>query len=288
MSPELQMLLIAIVFLSQIAVLSFIAPIRLGYFYRKLYDSYPESGFPRFYPVPRAEMERNFNRYTLVRLATGPVGLAALVYGFLSGDPLLFAKIMLVVGMFQVLSTLVVQRWRPGILRAMGKLPPPPRRSAELRRWRITDFVPPALIGLALASILSVFAAVVHVWSVARGDGGMIGFSLFAALPLTTGYLGWMLLRIWKPVSPEQDQAVSSNADLFPQRQRRLRVLFVAATITGLALTYVLILGAGTMGLDFFWTCIGMSILMQVLFLVVPGLAFRTIRSLDFSGYRTA
>jgi hypothetical protein len=52
-SPEIQTLLITIVFVSQIAVLSFVAPIRLRRFYSKLYARYPEAQYPRFYPAPR-------------------------------------------------------------------------------------------------------------------------------------------------------------------------------------------------------------------------------------------
>jgi hypothetical protein len=279
------MLVITIVFLSQIVVVSFVAPIRFRRLYAKLHDSYPESEYPLFYPVPHAEMERKLRRYTMLRMATGPIALAALVYGIvLAGDPQQLARIMAGVLMLQMLSTLLAYRWRPGILRAMSKLPPPARRSAELRRWRITDFVSPALIVLALASVLSVFAAVSWVFVGAPGDGGIIGFAILGALPIATAYLAGMLFRIWKPVSQVRSNTHSMQSDLFRQRQIRLRLLFGAATLTGLALSFVLLAGAGTLGLD--WTSMAVSVLAQFLTLVVPGLAFRAIRSLDFSEYR--
>jgi hypothetical protein len=285
MSPEIQTLLIAIVFLSQIVVVSFVAPIRFRRLYAKLYDSYPETEYPRFYPVPHDEMERQLRRYTMLRMATGPIGLAALVYGIVvAGDPQQLARIMMGVLMFQMFSTLLAYRWRPGILRAMSKLPPPARRSAELRRWRITDFVSPALIVLALASVLSAFAAVTSVFVGARGDAGINGFAILGALPIATAYLAGMLFRIWKPVSQVRGDTHSMQSDLFRQRQVRLRLLFGAATLTGLALSFVLLAGAGTIGLD--WTSMALSVLAQFLYLMVPGLAFRAIGSLDFSAYR--
>ena len=75
MSPEFQTLLITTVLLSQIVVLSIVAPIRLRRFYSKLYVRYPEAEYPQFYPVPCAEMERSFRRYLMIRMATGPIGL---------------------------------------------------------------------------------------------------------------------------------------------------------------------------------------------------------------------
>jgi hypothetical protein len=289
MTPEIQTLLITIVFLSQIVVLSFLAPIRFRRLYTKLYDSYPETEYPRFYPVPRVAMERQLSRYLLIRMATGPIGMAALILGLVyGGDPQQLARIMGAVLIVQILSGIVGYRWRPGILRAMSRLPPPARRSAELRRWRITDFVSPALIVAGLVSVLSVFAAAGYVFFVGQGDGGIIGFAIGGALPIATGYLAWMLIRIWKPVSLVPSVSSPPEADLFRQRQRGFRVLFVAATVTGLALSIVLLAGAGTIGLDFLCTRLAVSLLAQVLVVVVPSLGFRTIRSLDFSEYRAA
>jgi hypothetical protein len=289
MSPETQTLLITIVFLSQIVVLSFVAPIRFHRLYAKLYVSYPEAEYPRFYPVPRAEMDRSLKRYLMIRMATGPIGLAALVYGLFNGtDPQQLGRIMGGVLIVQILSGILAYRWRPGLLRAMSKLPPPSRRSAELRRWRITDFVSPALVALGLASELSVFAVVAYVYIAGQGDRGIIGFAIFGAIPISIAYLAWMLLRIWKPVWSTRGNTYPSETDLFRQRQRGFRVLFVAATITGLILSFLLLAGAGTIGLDFLWTRLAISLLAQALVLVVPSLAFRMIGSLDFSGYRAA
>ena len=52
MNPETLSLLIGIVTLSQILVLSFIAPIRLRRFSTLQYDNHPETEYPRWYPVP--------------------------------------------------------------------------------------------------------------------------------------------------------------------------------------------------------------------------------------------
>jgi hypothetical protein len=144
------------------------------------------------------------------------------------------------------------------------------------------------LIVLGLVSVLSVFAVVAYIYVAGQGDGGLISFAIFGALPISIVYFAWMLLRIWKPVSPARGDTYPSQSDPFRQRQRGLRVLFVAATITGLALSFVLLAGAGTIGLDFLWIRVAISLLAQFLFVVVPGLAFRVVCSLDLSGYRTA
>ena len=289
MNPETHTLLIAILTLSQILVLSFISPIRLRRFCTQQYDSHPETEYPRWYPVPRSELERLLNRNRAVRMTVGLLGLAVLVCCVVFAvSPSVLSAFMVCFLLIQLWSGELA--WLPGmrkVLRAMREMPPPVRRSIELRRWRITDFVSPVVIVLGFASQLAVLAAGIYPYLAGRHD--VPGFPVVVAvLAATIWILGRMVYRIVRPVAPVRIDPNMSEADLHRLRQRALQGQFVQAATLGVLNSFALLIFGGIIALDPLWFFLGFSVWVQVRSLLSPGSLFRFVRLQDFSVYRAA
>src|SRR5688572_3287444 len=71
MIPDFQILLIALVFASQIVVLSFYTPIRWQQYHARLFENYPREEYPLLHPLPRDELERKFAIFRPMHLIIG-------------------------------------------------------------------------------------------------------------------------------------------------------------------------------------------------------------------------
>src|SRR4051812_47010352 len=86
MIPDFQFLLIAVVFASQIVVLSFYAPIRWQRYHARLFEKYPREEYPRLHPLPREELERKFAIFRPMHLIIGVVASLAFLGAFIYAD----------------------------------------------------------------------------------------------------------------------------------------------------------------------------------------------------------
>jgi hypothetical protein len=289
MSPEFHVLLIAIVTLSQILVMSFIAPISLRRFCTQQYDSHPETEYPRWYPVPRSELERLLQRHVVVLMGVGLIGLLVLVCCVVfSVSTSVLSAFMVCFLLLQLWSGHLA--WLPGmrkVLHAMREMPPPVRRSVELHRWRITDFVSPLMIVPGFASQLAVLAAGTYVYLEGRPDVPGLPV-VIAVLAVTVWILGRLVYRVVRPAAPVRIDPNMSDVDLHRLRQRVIQGQFVQAAALGVLNSFALLIFGGVVVLDPLWFFLGFSLLVQLRSLLSPGSLFRFVRSQDFSVYRAA
>lgn len=291
MKPETLSLLIGIVTLSQILVLSFIAPIRLRRFSTMQYDNHPETEYPRWYPVPRAELDRLVNRHVVVSMAAGLVGLIWLICAMVIGAaPMSLAAFTMCFLLLQLWSgELAWLRGARKVLRALREMPPPARRSVELHRWRISDFVSPVVIVLGFASQLA--AVAVGMYAYLQGRHAALpasGFIVVALLAASLWILGRLVYRILRPVSPARIDPSMADADLYRLRQRVVQGQFVQAATVGLLNAFALAIFGGIIAIDPLWFFLAFSLWAQARWLLSPGSLFRFVRSQDFSVYRAA
>lgn len=289
MSPDIHTLLIAIVTLSQILVMSFIAPVRLRRFCTAQYDSHPETEYPRWYPVPRAELERLLKRHLAVLMAVGLIGLVVLAFSVVLGaPPTALSAFMVCLLLIQLWSGDLA--WLPGmrkVLRVMREMPPPVRRSVELHRWRITDFVSPLVIVLGFASQLAAVAVGICAYLEGRHDVPVFPV-VIALLAATIWILGRMVYRILRPVPVPRIDPNMSETDLHQLRQRAIEGQFVSAATLGVLNSFALLIFSGIISLDPIWFFLGVSLWVQLRSLLSSSSLFRFVRSQDFSVYRAA
>src|SRR5688500_9978367 len=86
MTPDIQTLLIAAVFASQIFVFSFYTPIRWRRYHARLFEKYPREEYPRLHPLPREELERKFSLFKPVHLIIGVGAVLVLLGAFIYAD----------------------------------------------------------------------------------------------------------------------------------------------------------------------------------------------------------
>ena len=163
MTLDLQRILFAAVFASQIIVLSFYVPRRWRQYHALMFTRYPPEEYPRLYPVPREKMERRLAVAMPLHLAIGGISAITLIVSVLHGaDSLQLARRMFTCLLFQILPAYLSMFLMTGVAKAFRAMPPPSVRSVELRPWRAVDFVSPLWIGLGLAGqVIALTCAVV-------------------------------------------------------------------------------------------------------------------------------
>ncbi len=153
MSLDIQTVLIAILFGSQVFVLSFLTPRRSRQFHALMVRRYPPEQYPKLYPVPREKVQRRLDSMRPVNLAIGGGAAITLFVSLIHGaDSVELARRMFCWLLFQILPLYLSLIWTIKAARALRAMPPPHARSVELRPWRLGDFVSPLWVGLGLAA----------------------------------------------------------------------------------------------------------------------------------------
>jgi hypothetical protein len=285
MIPDYPILLVALLFASQIAVLSFYAPIRWRQYHAHLFEKYPREQYPRLHPLPREELERKFAIFTPMHLIIGVVAslvfLGALIYADsargLAGPMMmcLLAQVMLPIYIALPLEF----RIRKGL----SSMPPPSRRSVELRKWRVTDFVSPLWIGVGISvQVLCVVCAVaVHLYR--PGTQGILVTGIGSGAMLLA-----MILSLFTPGSATSTRAdpFMSPADTFRVRQRVNLFLYVGNPALCAWFTSTLLYNAGLVHLDLAYQFLIVSIIAQLAGLALVSRWNRDLNTRDFSVYR--
>ncbi len=283
MASNLQSLLVAIVFASQIIVLSFYVPLRWRRYYALMFERYPPQQYPRLYPVPQAEIERNQAVFGSVQLAVGVAAviscIGALIY---ATSPRLIATLMMVCGLVQTMLMMsVAMRLEARIGMAFRGVPPPSVRSAELRRWRVTDFVSPLWIGLGLGLQVMGLACAAFVW--------LHWPQTLALRPATIAGAGLLAVMTYALVRPDRLTRVDpymSPADTFAARQARYRGVFRAGAVLGVYQTFILLYNTRFIRFDGVYLFMIFSVLLQLWGLLIVMRLTRNFSKRDFSVYR--
>lgn len=149
-----QNIVLLIVLASQTLFVSGYFPFRLIRRVRYIVETYPPSSHPKLYPVSVDAVHRTLRAYRAWNLFNLAVGLALVASGFLIPRAELLGwdsqSVVLLYFLLQNTPLLLVSK-SPGFAFFNPAREPGNRRSAELRRRSVLDFVSPVAIALAAA-----------------------------------------------------------------------------------------------------------------------------------------
>ncbi len=287
MTVNFQTFLFAALFASQIIVLSFYAPQRWRRYHALMFTRYPPEQYPRLYSVPKQQIERKLATFRATHLAIGfgavVVFLAALIF---AKSPHWFAIYMGETAVVQFAVPLYIIAMPLGIRisKAFRAMPPPSPRSAELRQWRVTDFVSPLWIGLGLVlqTLGLACAAFIYLrWLNTHTVGPLVVTTAAGVMML------WLMIHtLFSPQGSARPDPYMSGADTFRVRQRRCRMRFGGGAFWGVFQTLLLLYNAQLIRFDFGYLYAGMSVLLQLGALVLVSNEDRDFDRRDFSVYR--
>lgn len=283
MVTDIQIVLIVCVFASQILVLSFVTPRRRNQLYSLMFTRYPPQEYPRLYPVTPERIQRIQSFFKPLHVVFGIGAAVTLGTGLVRGiaAPEL-ARWMLICLLVQILPLYLALPWSIKWTKAYRAMPPPSVRSAELRPWRIVDFVSPLRIGLGLlgAELALVCAVLAYLHRP----------QVLIVILWCAGFSGWLLLRmiyvLFRPMRFGRLDPYMSTTDTFRARQRRFRFLFSAGTILGGFFSLIVLYDAQLIRFDRVYLLVGISIVFQLIGIALVLAQSRDLRTRDFSVYR--
>jgi hypothetical protein len=283
MAIDVNTLLIAVIFGSQVFVLSFLVPRRRRQYAEVLFTRYPPEEFPRLYPVPREQTRRRLAIVARLHVAMGAIAAVTLAIGLLRGvGSTELARRLLCCLIAQILPTYVAMPWMIGVARAFRAMPPPSARATELRPWRIVDFVSPTWIVSGIAGqVLALTCAAVALLHRSDSLRVVLYCSVISVALLLR--MTWLLLG---RVTFARVDPYMSTVDTFRARQRRFRLLFGAGAAMGGYFAFVQLNQAGLVHLDFQYVIAGISVAIQVIWFAAIAAHGRELEIRDFSVYR--
>ncbi len=283
MNLDIQTVLIAILFGSQVFVLSFLTPRRSRQFRALMVRRYPPEQYPKLYPVPREKVQRRLDSMRPVHLAIGGGAALTLLVSLIHGaDSVELARRMFCWLLFQILPLYVSVIWLIKAARALRAMPPPHTRSVELRPWRIVDFVSPLWIGFGLFGQVMALACSAVAYLHRREALPMV---LFCSIISGALLIRMIHVLLGRAAFTRADPYMSA-ADIFRARQQRFRGLFGGGAALGACFAFLLLNQAQRVRFEQVYGLIGASIAMQLVWLEVISAQNRDLDKRDFSVYR--
>jgi hypothetical protein len=283
-----QIALIAILFGSQILVLSFLTPLRSRQYQALMFTRYPLKEYPRLYPVPRDVMERRRALVRPLHLIVGSAAVVTLIVSLIHGaDPVTLTRRMFCCLLIQILPLYISVFWTVKVAKAFHAMPPPNVRTADFRMWRLVDFVSPLWIALGVAAqVITLTCALVAYLH--RREAFL--------MPLVCSIISgaWLVPMIYVLLGRAtftRADPYMSTADVFRFRQRRFRALFCGGAALGGFNAFNLLHQAQLIGANLdsgyqFVSFIGCSVVMQLLWFGLVSVQRRDLQTRDFSVYR--
>jgi hypothetical protein len=283
MSLDIQTVLIAFLFGSQIFVLSFLTPRRSRQFHARMFSRYPPEQYPKLYPVPRQKVQRRLDAMRPVHLAVGGGAAVTLFVSLIQGaDSVELARRMFCWLLFQILPLYLSLIWMIKAARAFRGMPPPHVRSVELRPWRIVDFVSPLGIGLGLVGQVMALACSMVAYLQRREALPMV---LFCSIISGALLIRMIYLLLGRAAFTRADPYMSA-ADTFRVRQRRFRAFFGGGAALGACFAFMLLTQAQFVRFEQMYSFAGISIVIQLVWLALVSAEGRDLDKRDFSVYR--
>jgi hypothetical protein len=284
MSFDVTTVLIGAIFTSQILVVSFLSAWRFARANRLMRQNYPAGDFPRLYPISPEQMQRQHTLRMAVRVTIGIAAVGVLVLSLVRGIPAArLADYMIWAALAQILPMLLFLPWQIRIARTIRAMPAPAVRSAELRSWRVVDFVTPAVIALAIAASVMALSAVTYFYI--RDPSRHIAPALFGWI-----FNGLVLLRmlylLFGSATMARPDPYMSDDDLYHSRRTRVRMLFRMAIIMGVYFTFMQFWGAGVLRIDRVHIQSAVSVMIQLTSLFLTHRLLRLVAERDLTPYR--
>jgi hypothetical protein len=277
--------LIAAAFASQILVCSFLTAWRFSRAWALVRQKYPPAEYPRLYPFAYEQLFLQFSILRGLRIAIGVGATAALAFGLLQGiTTRRLSEFMMWALGAQLLPSLIYLPMYFRMMRAIRAMPVPAVRSAELRQWRLADFVAPAWVVSGITASIVALATTAYLYNDnPHRNPGALAFGLLVN--------GWLLLRmlyvVLRPPAMRRPDPYMSDDDVFRARRMRLRMLFVMAAFLGPYFAFMQIWGAGKLHIDRIYVDVGVSILCQLMSWRMSHRVLKELsRTRDLSRYR--
>jgi hypothetical protein len=218
--------LYAVVFLSQVLVVSLYTPTLVRRRVRTLLATRPPAEYPQLYPVPVATIERTLRLYRILTAGIAVLGLALAAWFYtIDAEMLASAYAYAIYTCLQVAPVLLWTHWETRYFQRMRATAPNSIRRAELKPRRLRDFVSPTLLGLAVTTYLGATASLVFLSAAFIQEPLLTSTFLFTAM--TIGNLFAAVASVWmlrgRKLDPHQ-----TNDD----RTRRLRAGWRAMFVT--------------------------------------------------------
>ncbi|MGH8218205.1 MAG: hypothetical protein ACREUT_06530 [Steroidobacteraceae bacterium] len=282
MTPNYQILLIAVVFASQIIVLSLYTPLSWQRYRTFLFKLYPREEYPRLYPLPREQMERKFALFRALHLSIGVGAALTLVCDLIYGPTARSLNLLMGICFFvQLLPGCVAVPLEDRIKQAFRAMPPPCPRSAELRKWRATDFVSPLWIGLGSTPLALALTSALVLYLYRPGTLGVFPAGFLSAAALLV-----LCNRLFGNAGLNRADPYMSMTDTFRVRQRNYRRHLGISAGFGAYLTFMLLQNAGLVRIDAAYMGVGFSVFFQLQAVVLVSWLNRSLGTRDFSVYR--
>jgi hypothetical protein len=283
MRLDIQTVLIAILFGSQVFVLSFLTPRRSRQFHTLMFRRYPPEQYPKLYPVPRQKVQRRLDSMRPVHFAIGGGAALTLFISLIHGaDSVELARRMFCWLLLQILPLYVSLIWMIKAARALRAMPPPRVRSVELRPWRIVDFVSPRWIAIGLVGQVMALVCSMVAFLQRREALPMV---LFCSIISGASLIRMVYVLLGRAAFTRADPYMSA-ADVFRVRQRRFRALFGGGGALGACFALMLLNRVQLVRFEQVYSFIGVSIAMQLVWLAVISAQSRDLDKRDFSVYR--
>jgi hypothetical protein len=284
MSLGFRSVLLAAAFASQIIVLSFYVPQRWDQYYALMFRRYPPEQYLRLYPLPKQVIERRLIVFRRAHFGIGCFAALVLVAALIqSPSSKVFAAYMSCILVLQLGVVLcIAMPLGIKISKAFRGMRPSSARSAELRPWRITDFVSPAwiMLGLVMQTLGLACVAVGYLyWPRALPPAVVLmasGVVLF----------GVMVYSLFSPRGFSRPDPYMSGADTFSERQRRYRIRFLAGAVNGTFGALIVLSCAPFMHIQNADVCISVSVVIQLWALWFISSQQHDLETRDFSVYR--
>jgi hypothetical protein len=272
------------VFISQIAIISFFLPSKWRRFRKELFQEHPQSEYPKLYYQPlEVELSRQKLRkqidYIFAAIATG-----ALIYSLTYTASLQqTTKLMFLLCIFQLLPFLLSQYWGRKNSKLMQKMPQPQKRKVTLTSRKLTDFIRPSSLIIAIVMYITSITLGLYVyWDTIKANGmfDAKSWSLFALLLLNTLVFIYVLVLLNKTLFAKREDQNLSNQDRLFFIQKKLKQLVNSVILYSLFIITLFIfkvIGLGVVG-----ALILTSIYMQIIMLI----KVNPTKERDFSVYK--
>lgn len=281
-------LLFYVVFVAQIVLISHVLPRRVLQRMKTVRATYPPSEYPKLYPKPRKSYmiaEWVYDVANRIIFVLGFVIIVAMLFvvdhGTFADDGFISEAWPAAYGLLQLLPFAVLDFSEWSQFRRMRALHTSTKRTAELRRRRLVDFVSPALLGSAAFLFLATigFDLAVHGFDLALAHAPIRRALTLTAVNLLFVACGAILLRA-RMLNPHQ---------AFGDRSRQ-----IAANLT--SMVYISMAGSvffamhgarDVFGLGFLDATL-MSVYFQAIAVLSIGHLLRNLRleDIDFEVYR--
>ncbi len=243
-SAELMFYPVIAMFICQIFSLSFYLPRKWSNYRKAVFDSHPESEYPKLYFQP-AEIE--YRRLTIRQKLDRAIGILSVL--ILLGCLVLkqpteqIALALFLVLVLQLLPFLLSRYWGLKNSALKSQMPPPAIRKTLLGARRLTDLVSSrCLIVSFIAFLTSTLLAVLQFKEIlpTEAETSRSSLALLGLLIINIATITYLMILIFKTLNDKSDDLYTAYPDRLRQIGKKIRVLVYSSFLYSLFIIMML------------------------------------------------